>query len=348
MDPFRSRTLTTIIFILISAGLWHLLDGYSYRALFSIIPLLFAIQLMLSDSIEELLIRHTGYRSRWFPILIAPGTILHEMCHLAAAMLTGCTITHVALFKPNPQTGVLGYVSYTQPKDKWLVLRQFIIGFAPFFGCGTMLLLFNQYAGGDLMNLISTRPIMNPEQALEYARTLVESVTQTLLAVNLKSMWVPILVYLQVCFTAGAAPSGQDLRGAFSSPFKNITSAVYFTALAALTILLSEKTYALLGYEQAIADAIGITLRFTATILLLTLALQAMVIPLAQMMSALQKIAGIAKTIPLTSALITGHYLSQTQDAKTTILASAIIFTLTAFALIKTESKGKTLRKALR
>jgi len=153
MGLMKWRILTMLAFLAVSWALWHLLDGYAYRLMFSAVLLLFAVQITLSDILEDILISKVGYRTRWFTLLIAPGTVLHEMCHLLAALATGCTVTKAAMFRPNPRTGVLGYVSYTQPADKWVVFREFIVGFAPFFGCGILLLAMSAAYGGGLMQL---------------------------------------------------------------------------------------------------------------------------------------------------------------------------------------------------
>ena len=150
MGWFKSRVLAVSCLMTLSWLLWHFLEGFDYRMMFAAIPLLFTAQITLSDALENILISKVGYRTKWFTLLLAPGTILHELCHLMAALATGCTVTKAALFKPNPSTGVLGFVSYTQPDDKWVVFREFIVGFAPFFGCGLCLFLLSIPLGGGL------------------------------------------------------------------------------------------------------------------------------------------------------------------------------------------------------
>lgn len=302
------RVATIAVFIGLSAGTWYLLDGYDFRLMFASLPALFAAQITASDILETLLISKIGWKTRWFTFLIAPGTILHELCHLFAALATGCTITKAALFKPNPATGVLGFVNYTQPVDKWVVFREFIVGFAPFFGCGLLLLLMGLPYGGGLLGLVDPSPVADQQGYIEFARSVLQTMVDTVSRMNVAKPAVLVAAYLQLCFTMGAAPSTTDFKGAFESLWKHIFSSLFFIAFLALIALVSQKQVTLLGFEDDAAYAVGICLKFTVVVLLSSTALTAALIPVAFLGVKVMEIEGIAKTIPVTGGFL-AYYL---------------------------------------
>ena len=105
MYSYTTQRIKNIIFlILISAGSWYLLEGYKIQVILTAIPLLFSLQIIFTDLVEYYLATHTRRQTRWFNLLIAPGTILHELSHFFAALITGCMVMKVSLFKPNPKT----------------------------------------------------------------------------------------------------------------------------------------------------------------------------------------------------------------------------------------------------
>ena len=156
---FMTRVKVILFFGLASYGLFRLTEGYALQPYVAFLPALLAVQIFLSDFLHLYLEYEVRVGRRWFNLLIAPGTILHELSHLFAAVFTGCYITRVSLFKPNPRTGLLGFVEYTQPRDKWIVFRNFLVGFAPFFGCGLILLIFQYFiSGGEYFDLDAIQP----------------------------------------------------------------------------------------------------------------------------------------------------------------------------------------------
>jgi hypothetical protein len=195
---------------------WYLLEDFILRNYIALIPILFSIQILLNDFMEIYLFMNL--KAFWFKFLIAPGTILHELSHAFAAKLTGCRITSISLFHFNEQ-GTLGSVEYTQPRDGFSVLRTFIVGFAPFFGCGIVLiallnLVQSHYPGGVLTaDIVDAGSI---QSILESIGLIVRKFYQQFQLGG----WDIILLtalYLQICFGLGAAPSSVDFKGAFSS-----------------------------------------------------------------------------------------------------------------------------------
>ncbi len=336
MNAF-SRPVTLIIFCLTSYGLWHFLEGFSLRYLIASIPVLLAIQLVLADTLESLILPHVAGKRWWFTLFLAPGTILHELSHLIVAWVMRCKIEKVKLFSPNPKTGVLGYVSYRRPYDKWVTFREFAIGFAPFFGVGATLLAFNLFFGGNMMTAISAPAPHDTGSYLALASALANSLAMSAQSLSYASPYLWIFLYLQFCFGLGAAPSPVDFRGAFTSLFKNILSTIMFLAFMALIVFIADEKVPLAGYESQAADIIFWVLKFTVSLLLVTVMLLAFAIPLTWVASKMMMISGVAKTIPLTLGFLTFVVLSVSWGVHYAVLASASTCLGSLFFLITQE-----------
>jgi hypothetical protein len=60
------------------------------------------------------------------------GTPIHELGHALFCVIFGHKITRIEFFKPDPQTGTLGYVNHQWNKaNPWQVLGNFFIGIGP-------------------------------------------------------------------------------------------------------------------------------------------------------------------------------------------------------------------------
>jgi hypothetical protein len=326
------RAATVLAFLGVSAGAWYALEGYSYRAVLAAMPLLFAAQVCAGDVLEGLLMSKVGFKTKWFTLLIAPGTILHEFCHLLAALVTGCTVTGAALFRPNPQTGVLGFVSYKQPDDKWLVFRSFIVGFAPFFGCGLLLLAANGLLGGGLQAIVGGSA-QGVDGLTSFSREILGSALSSVSKIDFSRPAVWVLVYLQLCFTMGAAPSTQDFKGFTSAIWAHWFSAIMFGGFAALIVYASQGQVPLWGYESEASQAIGVGLRFVTAILLLSTALTAILIPVVFAAVRSLELEGIAKTIPLSATYLTWHFASAGLRWEYALAAAVVVFAAAILAL---------------
>jgi len=233
----KSRFFIISGFILLSIASWYFLEGFILRNYIALIPILFSIQILLNDFIELYLF--IKLNSFWFKILIAPGTILHELSHAVAAKITGCKITSISLFHFNAQ-GNLGSVEYTQPRDKFSVLRNFIVGFAPFFGCGIILIALLNLAQSHYPGEILTVNIVNYQSVESILKSIVlimQKFYQQFFLSNLNFIIISIL-YLQICFGLGAAPSSVDFKGTFSSAIRHpIGTFILFLAFLSIFYL---------------------------------------------------------------------------------------------------------------
>lgn len=152
------------------------------------------------------------------------GTPVHELSHAAACVLFAHRVRELVLFRPDPATGVVGYVRYTwSPRNPWALLGHGLVGIAPLFGGALALagLLFLLAPGETVARLL------RPELAGDVgafgalvAGWLARVEDQA--AVLLDPAWLVrprawLFGYLALCVGTHLAPSGADLRGAWPS-----------------------------------------------------------------------------------------------------------------------------------
>src|SRR4030067_2216374 len=72
------------------------------------------------------------------------GTPGHELGHALFCLIFGHKIEEIRFFKPDKDTGTLGFVYHTwNPKNPWHVLGNFFIGIGPVvLGCAVLFALF--------------------------------------------------------------------------------------------------------------------------------------------------------------------------------------------------------------
>ena len=191
-----NRISIMLVFVFFGLLSWFALEDFEIRAYITLIPILFAIQISLNDALELHILKR--FKGTFFNILIAPGTIAHELSHLIAATLTGCQINRINLFRLNSKTRTLGYVEYAQRRDEFELFRNILIGFAPFFGCGMFLILLlnlsSSITGEDLL-AVGDSVFTIPERFLSQFHYL-DSYPALFL-----------IIYLQLCLGFGSAPS---------------------------------------------------------------------------------------------------------------------------------------------
>ncbi|GEM_PF-750012 len=328
----QTRLLIIIVFLALSYAAWRLLDGYILRGYIALIPVLFAIQIFLNDLLESYLSRQVKQKTIWFAILFAPGTILHELSHAFTALLTGCRITALSLFRPNPNTGVLGYVAYETPSDNWTVFREFVIGFAPFFGCGVMLILFsylqNNFLSPDLVDIGSFDKISNS------IIVILKNFYQQFLDLTLSSALPWVLLYLEICFGLGAAPSTIDFKGALGSIIKHPLSTLFVVLLFLLLIIIGEQPPILSKYGEILSGAIVFALKSVILILFVSISILVISFPMAFFGVRFTQVKGYYKIIPVLLFLIA--YLltfKLTLEKSISVLAAAITFAVSSTAL---------------
>ena len=152
------------------------------------------------------------------------GTPIHELSHAAACALFRHRIQEIVLFRPDPESGVVGYVRHSwSPRNPWAVLGRGFVGIAPLFGGAAVLAL--------VLFLLAPRDLVDGLFRLELAADTsafaaqlaawVDRVQQGARAlVDPRHLTRPaswLLAYLALCVGTHLAPSGADLRGAWPS-----------------------------------------------------------------------------------------------------------------------------------
>lgn len=236
--------------ILISVLNWLLLASFNIRVYYTLIPLLLSLQLFLSGLLEHLLVSKAG-GSRWFALLVLPGTIVHELSHAVAALAAGCRITSISLFTFN-RSGVLGSVTYVSKSGRLSFIRDVIISLSPFFG-------------SSIAMMAVSRHLLDRVVSMDYSSITLAAVSGRVAGLvgflasgyrlDSLSPWMVFALYLQVCFAFGAAPSSFDFDGLWASMRKNLTGLLLFLFLLAFTALLVESPPSL-GYYGGVLSGI--------------------------------------------------------------------------------------------
>ena len=255
------------VLILISLLNWFLFHSYAVRVYYAVIPALLAIQVLFNNMIEYLLVVKAG-NTRWFSILVSPGTILHELSHAAAAVITGCKVTSISLFHFDKNTGVLGSVTYTSPPSRLSFIRDLTVAFAPFYGCSFAVVfiakyVFNQAITTDALQVNLAGVFQAVSSSLGM---FIIQYTQILS----QSPLLSVILYLQLCFAFGAAPSGFDFQGIVTSARRNLTGLVLAASTVILAALLIEYAPQLGDYGMILSDFLTIALDWTVFLLLLS------------------------------------------------------------------------------
>lgn len=123
----------------------HFLPGLDFLPLIVLLSLIVGI-LQVTHMLRVLLAKELGAFSWLWIVLMAPGTISHELCHWLMCKLLLVEVRKTVLFSPNPRSGQLGYVEFRLPRDSWTApLRAFAIGWAPLI-FGSCLLALTVFA----------------------------------------------------------------------------------------------------------------------------------------------------------------------------------------------------------
>ncbi|HIE34194.1 MAG TPA: hypothetical protein EYP86_03545 [Candidatus Altiarchaeales archaeon] len=274
------RITTISFFLVISCISWVLLDGFILRNYISLIPLLFAIQIFLNDFLESYLFM--SVRGRLFSFLIAPGTIMHEISHYVAAKLMGCKITRISLFHTDSTMGTLGSVEYRYKENMLSPIKSLIIGFAPFFGCGLILIaLFNFYYLNTEGNFL-TAEIVNVDNMQEIKDSfvlIIESFYSQFLKIDsLRPLFI-IVLYLQICLGLGVAPSSTDFKGSLKSLIRHPIGTLILIILLIALVFLTEKSMMLGDYGSILSVNIILTMKWIVLLSLVSISLLIASIP---------------------------------------------------------------------
>jgi len=269
-QELRWSVWAIVVLILFSVLNWVLFSSFKIRVYYTIIPALLALQLFLNNLVEYLLVSKVR-GTRWFSFLVSPGTILHELSHAVAAVVSGCKVTSLSLFSPNARTGVLGSVTYLQKRDRLSFPRDLLIAFSPFFGCSlAMMLVFKYVFSYSLtVDLFQMDLVGVVYRVFGSMRLIAEQYSSMALGEPLKL----VALYLQLCFAFGAAPSGFDFHGLMQSAKRNILGVlmlVFFILFAAFAV---DGSLPLGAYGVLLSDAVIVSLNWVILLISLSVGL---------------------------------------------------------------------------
>ena len=154
------------------------------------------------------------------------GTPIHELGHALFCIIFGHKITKIEYFKPDPQTGTLGYVNHQWNKGNlWHVLGNFFIGIGPvILGC---LVLFGVFYllipnGAEAWDSIITgvsgigTDSSIGDQFIIFKDSLFTFIRYLFTSSNITTWQFWVFCYLSICVAANIRLSWSDIRGSLS------------------------------------------------------------------------------------------------------------------------------------
>lgn len=136
-------------------------------------------------------------------LLILPGTVVHELSHYLACLLTQVRVREVKLFSPRP-SGAVGWVIHDQVDP----VRRNAIALAPFIGGSLVIYVLVRFG----LPPGETDPLrILPDDLVQSFGLALTSVTQTLRAADLHSIATWLIFYVLFSLTFAVAPSNDDL-----------------------------------------------------------------------------------------------------------------------------------------
>ncbi|MBN2250479.1 MAG: hypothetical protein JW724_00205 [Candidatus Altiarchaeota archaeon] len=309
---------------------WHALSGFSIRYYPSLILLLFAVQIFLNDLLEGYIARRL--KSKYFNLIIAPGTIVHEISHAFTAKITGCRITRISFFDPRGRGGVLGFVEYIQPQDRLQALRSLVIGLAPFFGCGLALLAVLNYPALQGSGISTLKPelvhALDLESMLSSMWNILYGLGNQMIRLDPTNPIILLTLYLEYSFAFGSAPSQKDMDDSFRMLLKHKLQALSLLLFLTTALLMIEYAPSFGEYGQAFNTIALKGLNWAVLVLMISSSMLLIAIPASYILVETAAVRGIRKIIPLT-VFLTAYYLTSRYlqaPAEYSLVSSAFLY----------------------
>ena len=143
------------------------------------------------------------------------GTPIHELGHLAFALIFNYKIKEVSLFKTNKKTGRLGHVRYGRiPHNICHEVGRFFVGSAPliFGSLAILALLYLLVPSADSI----FAPILNSNADISVLSQITETLTNLFSYSNLKNWKFWVFIYLSFSIVTHIAPSKRDQKQMWS------------------------------------------------------------------------------------------------------------------------------------
>ncbi len=148
----------------------------------------------------------SGFNKWLFYLLILPGTVIHELSHLGACLISRVRVLDVQLFNPQ-ENGMVGQVIY----ERCDLIRRNLIAFAPFLGGSLALYLLMAYAFPGSKALDLTRLAPRPTDPLGSLGLTLNAILAVIANADLSKGSTWLFFYLVFSVGYGIAPSKTDL-----------------------------------------------------------------------------------------------------------------------------------------
>ena len=330
-----------IAFFAISAILSYLLlSELSIQPYITLMFALFTVQLSLNYVLEKYL--GSELRNKYFNMIIAPGTVIHEASHALVAKMLGCEITNISFFSAK-NSGVLGFVEYTQPADRVKGVRSLLISFAPFFGCGVFLIAILNFLALNYPGMEQIGPGLVEVGSLnQFINTLEQIIARLygqLLYLDLTNPALLIVLYLEFSFALGSAPSLQDIAGASKSILEYRLEALSMALLVVSVLLIIEYGPILDPSFSTLSEAALLSMKWFTLVLMISTIMLFASVPLSYIFVETAEIKGPLKIVPLVVFFIVYVFLAKflAVGAVVTVATSVGAYLLSLLLIKKPE-----------
>jgi len=154
------------------------------------------------------------------------GTPIHELGHALFCVIFMHKIVEIKLFKPDPLTGTLGYVSHKWNRSNpWQVLGNLFIGIGPvILGCAALFAIFyflipnsSQAWDSIMMGVKEIDNVYSPGSYLALLRASALALVRVIFTIpNLADWRFWIFCYLSICVASNVRLSPSDIKGSLS------------------------------------------------------------------------------------------------------------------------------------
>ena len=173
------------------------------------------------------------------------GTPIHELGHALFCIIFGHKITKIEFFKPDPQTGTLGFVNHQWTKgNPWHVLGNFFIGIGPIIlGCLVLFGLFYLLvpnAGQAWESIVASVNTIGEDSTLgdyitSFKDSLLTFVQHLFTSTNLSTWQFWVFCYLSICVSANIRLSWADIRNSLAGFIYVIIILIMINVIGLLT-----------------------------------------------------------------------------------------------------------------
>ena len=252
--------------------------------------ILFGLPFLLSTAlylIEKVRCHLTQDTFGWHSILITAwiGVPIHEFSHAFMCFIFRHKIDEVKLFKPNAETGTLGYVNHSyNPKNLYQKFGNFLIGIAPLLSGGIIVFLLlqiilpDELASSSLITFnynyeLLLDPLALILQISDQTLGIIKHFSSILSSTDIKGL---LILYLILCISSHMGPSFEDIKGASKGFFIILTLMLIANVILILSKQDATAIYQIIARQfnfinLTLSICLSISFIFSAAILCITL-----------------------------------------------------------------------------